>query len=193
MALALIGGTLSAQNLIVNPDLDADPAGWTIGCGTSLDWLDEDEASCPGSGAARVAGTVCQGVPSAGAGQCVAVADLPTVFAAARVRVASGLAPQSGVLIGFFDGADCGGSQIGEPLTAFAGAGVGEWRTVTFAVGVPTGALSAVVGFGAVDLAAPTVDVDSGYAGARPRVFHDDLEGNPGGGPPVCRWSLVTP
>jgi hypothetical protein len=190
LALGCAAAVLGAQNLLTNPDFDFEVTPWVVGCGTTPVWTGLDEAGCPGSGSAHQLSGSCQGFTGAGVGQCVAAGGLTTLHTSARMRPTAGVA---GVVVSFYSNPDCTAPADSSELSNTFAA-TGDWLSVDFSVGVPAGTQSLLVGFGALVAGGSLeLDVDSGYAGARPRIFHDDLEGNPGGGPPVCRWSLVTP
>lgn len=189
--LVLAAPPLEAQNLFVNPDLDDSLMAWVMGCGTQMSWIAEDADSCPGSGAMYVASGPCQGLQGAGAGQCVTAVSLgPAVSAAASVRASSGYLL---VVLRFFASPDCSGSMASQRVENF-GIGNGQWRPLAFEnVTIPGGTGSILVGFGAVGSGTVDADIDAGYAGALPLVFREDFEGNLGGTPPACRWSVVAP
>ncbi|HSM14626.1 MAG TPA: hypothetical protein VLA66_11220 [Thermoanaerobaculia bacterium] len=190
VALGLLAAApAGAQNLFTNPDLNQNPDGWILACGTTLTWIGDDEAGCPGSGSAHVTGTLCMGLQGAAAGQCVPVGAATTIAATGRVRAANGFA---GVGMQFFDGADCTGNVLAQVNSAPVGA-TGDWQTVEDEQPVPGGSVSVAVGFGALDFAAVDADVDAGYAGLVPLVFRDDFEGNLAGDDMPCRWSAAIP
>jgi hypothetical protein len=186
----LVAAPLAAQNLFVNADLNTDTTSWVVGCGTLMTWTSADESLCAGSGSAHVTSGPCQGFQGAGAGQCVPVAGLATLFASGRVRASAGFV---GVVIGFFDGPDCTGTLI-DSINSAAGGATHDWQTVSLAdVVVPTGTATALVGFGAVNSTVVDADIDTGYAGGLPLVFRDDFEGDLEGAASACRWSVVSP
>jgi hypothetical protein len=191
LALALSVAPLAAQNLLVNPDFDQDVAGWSQVCGPSFDWVAEDEAGCPGSGAAHVLCSDCMGIQGAGIGVCVQVGALETAWASARVRPSGGFGV---VAMSFYDNPGCTEPSASQQVAPAVPA-TGDWMTVAFdAVAIPAGTVSILVGFGGAVAVGPIEsDVDFAYFGARPLVFRDDFEGNAGGGEPTCRWSLVAP
>jgi hypothetical protein len=179
-----------AQNLLVDPDFDSGVSSWVEGCGSAPAWLDEDAAGCPGSGASTQTSGPCQGFQGAGVGQCVAVADLDgLLFAAARVRAASGF---SGVLVLFFENSDCTEPSSGQETSPTFPAD-GQWRTVELAnFVVPPGAVTALVGFGAVSGTPVVVDVDAAYFGEARLIFRDGFEGDLQGATTACAWSSTT-
>lgn len=189
-ALLLAASAASAQNLFVNPDLDSGPAGWVLGCGTSLEWIPEDEALCPGSGALRVPGGPCRGSQGAGAGQCLAAAGLDQLSVSGRVRASGGFAV---VLLAYFESVDCTGAETGSDVAPVP-ATPGQWQTVSLPVALPPpGTGSILVGLGAASGGPVGADIDSGYVGALPLVFRDGFEGDQAGFPPGCRWSVAAP
>lgn len=188
--LFLAAAPLAAQNLFVNPDLDASLVPWVMGCGTQMSWIADDADSCPGSGAMHVTSGPCQGTQGSGAGQCVAAGALGQLSAAGSVRASSGFLL---VVLQFFDSPDCSGTAASQQAQ-LNGGGTGQWQQVTFDnVPIPGGTGSILVGFGAAGTGAVDADIDAGYAGALPLVFREDFEGNLGGTPPACRWSAVSP
>ena len=117
-------------------------------------------------------------------------AGLATISVSSRVKASTGTLV---AVLEFHDAADCGGSVLGTVFTPSGGA-TGNWQTVTDVNRlVPVGTVTVLVGFGAAGGGAVDAEVDAGYAGERPLVFRDDFEGNLGGAPPACRWSVVSP
>ena len=190
VALLLAGDAALAQNLFVNPDLDDGPTGWVLGCGTDLQWIADDEASCPGSGALHVTGGPCMGSEGAGAGQCVPAAGLAQLSVAGRVRATGGFAV---IFLAYFESADCSGTEIDTEILPVA-APPGQWQTVSLPLALPPPATSSIlVGIGAASGGPVDADIDAGYAGALPLVFRDGFEGDQAGFPPGCRWDAAVP
>ena len=190
LGVALAGAPLAAQNLFVNPDFDADASGWLLACGSNPTWITGDEAGCPLSGAVHVTSGSCQGLQGSGVAQCFPATDGTVLFAAGRVRAASGYALAA---ISTYPTTDCSGppaTTVNSPLDP----ATGDWQTVVFDdFTVPAGTASVLIGFGAGDLTAVDADIDAGYAGESPLVFHDDFEADSASAPPTCRWSAITP
>lgn len=190
LAALLAASGAFAQNLFVNADLNDDPAGWELACGTLLTFTAvEDEAGCPASGSVHATSGPCVGFQGAGAGQCIAVVAQEPIFATGRVRGAAGFA---GVAVRYHDTTDCTGTALLEENSPPAPA-TGDWQSVSYAGVPPAGSVSALLGFGVVNVAPVDADVDAGYAGSAPLVFRDGFDGDTDGGSSACRWSSVAP
>jgi hypothetical protein len=179
-----------AQNLFANPDFDEGVSSWVEGCGSAPVWLDADSAGCAGSGASTQTSGPCQGFQGAGVGQCVPLAGLDgLLFASARVRAASGF---SGVLVLFFENSDCTEPSSGQETSPMFPAN-GEWQAVELAnFVVPPGAVTALVGFGAVSGPPVVVDVDAAYFGEARLIFRDGFEGDLEDATTACAWSSTS-
>jgi hypothetical protein len=189
--LVLLEPPLAAQNLVVNPDLDADPASWELGCGVDLLWQAVDEAACPGSGSLIATGSGPCG-PSEGVSfhQCVPFAGPGTVWLAGRVRTGSGTIAAA---VEHYGDPACTTLLSGPVFVAF-GPATGEWQTLASnEIAVPAGVQAVRIGLGAAVTGAVEVEADAAYLGTEPIAFRDDFEGNLGGSPPACRWSVVVP
>ena len=187
---ALVAASAGAQNLLINPDFNENPDGWLVVCGSNPVWqMTEDEAGCPGSGSVAVTSGACPPVVGSAFGQCLPVGSLAELSATGRVRAASGFV---GAGLEFYDAAGCTGNLVLQVSSTPTPAS-GQWQTVTLDQAVPSGSVSVLVGFGALDLSPVDSEVDAGYAGAVPLVFRDDFEGDTEGDTVPCRWSAAVP
>ncbi len=191
LGVALAGAPLAAQNLLVNPDFDADASGWMLDCGSSLTWIPDDEAGCPGSGAVHVTSGPCNGVfDTASIAQCLPVAEGIVLSVTGRVRASFGFVLG---LLSSYSTTDCSGAPTmatqsqATPVT-------GDWQTIVFDdFTVQTGTASILLAFKTNDVTPVSADFDAGYAGEQPLVFHDNFEADSASAPPSCRWSSITP
>jgi hypothetical protein len=190
LGVAFAGAPLAAQNLLVNPDFDADASGWLLACGSNPTWITDDEAGCPLSGAVHVTSGSCQGLQGSGMAQCFPASEGTVLFAGGSGQGALGL-PRAG--ISSYPTTDCSGppaTTVNSPLDP----ATGDWQTVVFDdFAVPAGTASVLVGFGAGDFTPVDADIDAGYAGESGLVFHDDFEADSASAPPTCRWSSIAP
>ncbi len=114
--LAAVGGTAAAQNLLVNPNFDANVTGWSFTTPGTFTWdssLDAD--SNPLSGSGRLDNTSPVAAGSSFAAQCVAVTGGSNYDFLAKIRIPSGQS-QTGyanVVVNFYNAASCSGSNVG--------------------------------------------------------------------------------
>lgn len=188
LLLALTAAPGRAQNLVSNPDFDADDLLWYHDTSTDQQWSAVDADLCVDSGS-LTAGSVetspdFQGF-STRPTDCIAVSPDETLYASLRFR--------SGAFftrLYFTYCADVGCSNCGTfgPIFAFASASA-TWATLAGSDTIPASGVAAI--YLTIDgaLSSPdpfTVDLDRVYVGRIDRVFEDDFElGAP------CRWSTV--
>ncbi len=150
LAVALAGGaTLSAQNLVTNPDFNTDVSGWAPGGIVTLTHSPLDAFGSPTSGS----GWLLNPSPTpynAGALQCI---DTPLTGGAsydigAWIRVPSGQTGTgtAGLFAWFHSGAACGGSQIGTlEISPYLPPPTDSWTLSTATGAAPAGTLSVTV------------------------------------------------
>ena len=142
-ALFFVVPTLLAQNLLQNPEFNANLDGWTTD--VSANWQATDSEGVPSSGSARIVNSNLGGYEG-GLSQCVPVTAGKTYEFGARV-----LAPKSDVVSGsaaigfrayFFASPTCSGNAIGVGIGQ-AVTPHGEWSQVIEFETAPTGATGA--------------------------------------------------
>lgn len=180
----------SAQNLLANPELDADASGWNLPYGGAWDGTEDAngcDAASPGSGAARTTSASIFGTSYSGfePTACFEVAPGEAYFTSIAY-----LSPVAGdVFLTFYPEPACAGAPevltFGSALspTAF-------WSTYSEGFTVPAGKASLKFGWATVDVLNSTYEGlwDRAYLGEADRVFADDFET---GGP--CRWVVSPP
>ena len=116
LVLAAVGGTAAAQNLLVNPNFDSNVAGWSFTTPGTFTWDSSlDAGSNPLSGSGRLDNTSPATNGTSFAAQCVAVTGGSTYDFLAKIRIPSGQSQtgHANVVVNFYDGASCGGSNVG--------------------------------------------------------------------------------
>ena len=183
--------SMPAQNLFTNPDFDSDASGWLLACGSNPTWITDDEAGCPLSGAVHVTSGPCQGLQGSGVAQCFPATEGAVLFAAGRVRAASGYALAA---ISTYPTTDCSGppaTTVNSPLDPR------HRRLADDRLRRLHGPRRHRLGPDRLrcrrHLTAVDADIDAGYAGESPLVFHDDFEADSASAPPTCRWSSIAP
>lgn len=188
LLLALAAAPGRAQNLVSNPDFDADDSLWYHDTSTDQQWSAVDADLCADSGS-LTSGSVetTPGFNHFGTRpmDCVAVNPNETLYAALRYRTDASV-----IRLYFTHCADVDCSNCGSfgPYFAFAGASA-TWVALGGSDTIPASGVAAVYLSISASLgsASPfTIDLDRVYLGRDDRVFGDDFElGAP------CRWSLV--
>jgi len=190
----LLGTNAGAQNLLVNPDFDADSAGWTVFTGQAPVWQSDDEGNCPASGSVIVASAEVGGsFESASLSQCFPVDGATTVAASISFREGSSSFNQVGV--GFHLSSDCTDSLPPFGASPMTPASPGVWTRLEMpATAVPAGTQSLEFRAGGSNLGPVpfSIELDRAWFGADERIFAADFETDDGIGDP-CRWSAATP
>jgi len=188
--LSLAAPAAIAQNLLVNPDFDANIAGWTVVAGTDPTWLaDVDHDECDGSGSLRVT-SVADPEPLVGVLQCidVAVPEGEQVTASARILQIEG---NFALSLSFYMAAGCDGGFAGGDVDLGTVNPV-AWTEYEVQLTAPAGVQSILFqmeGSVAENLSSsvfPSFDttIDRAWVGFGQPLFWDDL-----GAASTCRWS----
>jgi hypothetical protein len=188
LLLALTAAPGRAQNLVSNPDFDADDLLWYHDTSTGQQWSAVDADLCVDSGS-LTAGSVETSPDfnhfSTRPTDCVAVNPNETLYAALRYRTDASVIRLYFTHCADVDCFNCG--SFG-PYFAFANASV-PWVALGGSDTIPASGVAAVyLSINAsLGSASPfTIDLDRVYLGRIDRVFEDDFElGAP------CRWSVV--
>ncbi len=186
--------TVTATDLLGNPNLDHDLAGWVVTepVPGSVLWSSSDLSSAPTSGAVEI-------LTASGAGQVWALSQC---FAGPQgpfessgwTTVESPVAgsPIVGVRLDFFDGAGCSGALLDSALSPPVAGDTGGFRTYLQLVrnGSPDTALSVLVTVQVEGGAAAsfTVRLDDLFHGHPPALFADGFESSD-----TTAWSVTVP
>ncbi|GMU64164.1 MAG: hypothetical protein AMXMBFR36_04380 [Acidobacteriota bacterium] len=190
----LLGTNAGAQNLLVNPDFDENPDGWTVVAGQAPVWQADDEGGCPASGSAVVASAVAGGnFETALLSQCFPADGATTVAASISFREGSSSFNQVGV--GFHLSSDCTDSLPPFGASPTTPASPGVWTRLEMpATAVPVGTQSLEFRVGGSNLGPQpfTIELDRAWFAFEDRIFAADFETDDGIGDP-CRWSASVP
>jgi len=156
-------------NLIENPNFDSDMNPWTPTDAPpsyfAFDAGDVDDTAT--SGSALIAG-VSGADLIVGLSQCIDVSAMDVVLGlSGRILLTNNSTPDPGAygIVTFFDGADCGGIEVGELATAVVlGDTGGLWAEIPWAnSNKPAAALSALVTFAGTGGSDPGADFDAAF------------------------------
>lgn len=199
MALALVGtlagGAAGAQNLLVNPDFDEDPTGWTVLAGEAPVWQADDEGDCPASGSVVVASALVGGdFETVLFSQCFPADGATTVAASISFREGASSFNQVGV--GFHLSTDCSDSLPPFGASPSTPASPGIWTRLEMAATlVPAGTQSLEFRVGGSNLGPQpfTIELDRAWFGADERIFAADFDTDDDGSGDPCRWGSSPP
>jgi hypothetical protein len=187
---ALLAADANAQNLISNPELDADASEWEfpfLGSWDGNDDADGCDHADPGSGSANAISLNVSGdtYSSVEPSVCVAVSPGETIHTGIAYRSPF----PADVIPRFYELADCAGAVT----TPGFGAGGSmapsvDWTFYAESFVVPANTLSIGVGWIAFDDSGSDFQTwwDRAFLGRAERIFADDLENGT-----FCRWSAT--
>ena len=179
----------AGENLLTNPDFDADHAGWNIDRGWNPAWSPDDEAGCAGSGAfyllAQHGGTV---IYSTQIEQCLPLpVGAETVSIGGRYRVDSEFVDIS-LRVAFHDG--CTNPPIEDQGVTDTGPPPEVWHTLALDdIAVPAGASAVLFDIHSFSTNTYQIWQDRLYLGVEAPVFRDDFEADSDGTGEPCRWT----
>ncbi len=141
--------TVSADNLLSNPNLDQNLAGWDLSSGAEIIFGVDDAGEAPTSGSVAMS-NLTGAAHELWVSQCIVVDDSQGHYAEARVWMDSGIgtAPQAYAEVIWYDAAACGGVVLGTGVTppVVGDTGVG-WKRFGGWMATPPGSVSAHVSF----------------------------------------------
>ncbi|NJL28347.1 MAG: hypothetical protein HC897_10900 [Thermoanaerobaculia bacterium] len=136
-------------NYLLNPNFDADLAGWTISDPAAI-FGGEDADEAPSSGSVQTTVTI----QTESVAQCVDAAVIPERFDWVRLHARARITEQAATdvsveaVLSFFDQSGCAGVQLGTASSAaIVGDTAGLWNALTIQMQVPPGALSVSASF----------------------------------------------
>lgn len=150
LAVVLVGGaTLSAQNLVTNPDFNTDATGWTpTSAEMSITWAALDAYGSGTSGSGLVTNSFSTAA-NAGVTQCIntPLTDGASYDVGAWIRVPSGQTGTgaAGLFAWFHSGAACGGAQIGTLSVSYLPPPTDSWTLSTATGAAPAGTQSVTI------------------------------------------------
>ena len=108
----LAAGAASADNVLVNGGFASDVSGWTSPPDAFATWVASDATGSPTSGSAQVTSIAGQGGTITGLYQCVAAVPGTSYDFGARARVDAATGVTAFVMLSFFSGAGCAGTEL---------------------------------------------------------------------------------
>ena len=176
VVLAVFIGTVPAQgatNLLANSYFNSSLNYWTV---TSTSYVNttwsgtNDAHSSSSSGSARLSDVDAQSRPTSywkGLKQCTPVTSGTSYQLTAWVGIPSGQSRtgRTAVVVVYYSGSNCGGSQVGDSIWAGATTADGYWHSVSSSSTAPAGAASA-----SIDL-----DIQKDQAGGTFVAYYDEV------------------